>query len=407
MKLNPFTRGTNMYLNILNQRITSQPNQITSLIQGPQIIESKKVWVGKIPEGVSDTFMKRLLESCGNVTSWKRMSDSTGKLNSFGICEYLTVESLLKSLRLLNNYPLLNSELQIKIGSETEEYLKKWREQKKLEWVTSLKLRGINIDLNDIKLKEERGEPLEWELNLISRDQETLKIINDVVNQREQIELFAKQNEKPEIYLKDLKELNGTLNFESQREKDRAKKKLDKIKKMEKLFIEEEKKWLKYEDMKLREKSHLRHEKERMKRRKQKLLERDLNFDIEIEKQKRLENPKKYEEHEQERLKEKEFDDMMRKKENSILFNDIKKNNEITSIITLPKEPEAKTKIEIQEYKPDEELNENKKPSQVIELNIKNNVQNGLVVKGSNKKEESDSDDDDLYKDHDLIDNFI
>ena len=176
---------------------------------------------------------------------------------------------------------------------------------------------------------------------------------------------------------------------------------------MEKLFIEEEKKWLKYEDMKLREKSHLRHEKERMKRRKQKLLERDLNFDIEIEKQKRLENPKKYEEHEQERLKEKEFDDMMRKKENSILFNDIKKNNEITSIITLPKEPEAKTKIEIQEYKPDEELNENKKPSQVIELNIKNNVQNGLVVKGSNKKEESDSDDDDLYKDHDLIDNFI
>ena len=224
MKLNPFTRGTNMYLNILNQRIIPQPTPITTLIQGVQITESKKVWVGKIPEGVSDTFMKKLLECCGNVTSWKRMSDSNGKLNSFGICEYLTVESLLKSLRLLNNYPLLNSELQIKIGSETEEYLKKWREQKKLEWVTSLKLRGVNIDLNDISLKEERGEPLEWELNLISRDQETLKIINEVVNQREQIELFAKQNEKPEIYLKDLKELNGTLNFESQREKDRAKK---------------------------------------------------------------------------------------------------------------------------------------------------------------------------------------
>ena len=242
MKLNPFTRGTNMYLNILNQRIIPQPTPITTLIQGVQITESKKVWVGKIPEGVSDTFMKKLLECCGNVTSWKRMSDSNGKLNSFGICEYLTVESLLKSLRLLNNFPLLNSELQIKIGSETEEYLKKWREQKKLEWVTSLKLRGVNIDLNDISLKEERGEPLEWELNLISRDQETLKIINEVVNQREQIELFAKQNEKPEIYLKDLKELNGTLNFESQREKDRAKKKLDKIKKMEKIIIEEEKK---------------------------------------------------------------------------------------------------------------------------------------------------------------------
>ena len=97
---------------------------------------------------------------------------------------------------------------------------------------------------------------------------------------------------------------------------------------------------------------------------------------------------------------------MMRNKENSILFKDNKKNYEVTSIVTLQKEPETKTKIEILEYKPEEELNENKKPSQIIELNIKNNIQNSLVVKGVKKKEESDSDDDDIFKDHDLIDNF-
>ena len=97
---------------------------------------------------------------------------------------------------------------------------------------------------------------------------------------------------------------------------------------------------------------------------------------------------------------------MMRNKENSILFKDNKKNYEVTSVVALQKEPETKTKIEILEYKPEEELNENKKPSQIIELNIKNNIQNSLVVKGVRKKEESDSDDDDIFKDHDLIDNF-
>ena len=43
--------------------------------------------MGKIPDGISETFMKKLLECCGQIASWRRVTNSSGKLNSFGFCE--------------------------------------------------------------------------------------------------------------------------------------------------------------------------------------------------------------------------------------------------------------------------------------------------------------------------------
>ena len=337
--------------------------------------DNKKVWVGKIPDGVSDTFMLRLLETCGTVVSWKRVTDSRGKQNSFGICEYLTVESMLKSLRLLNNFPIDNSELQVKVGAETEEFLKKWRERKKLEWIDSLRIKGIEPDLEEIRRKEEIGEPLEWELELVSKDQDTLKLIYDIMGQRQEIEVFAKQAEKPDLYLKDLKELAaGSLSthFESERERERQRKKNERLKKLEKAFKDEERRWLRHEEDVEREKSNLKHEKEYLQHKKEKLLEKDLNYDSDKEKEKIARDPKKYEEHKEDRIKEKEYDDFMRKKENGLLFKDedIKKNTTSNELVTLPQEPEAKTKIVIQEYKPDTEPEPQTK-LEIVELDIK------------------------------------
>ena len=320
-----------------------------------QTNDNKKVWVGKIPDGVSDTFMLRLLETCGTVVSWKRVTDSKGKQNSFGICEYLTVESMLKSLPLLNNFPIDNSELQVKVGAETEEFLKKWRERKKLEWIDSLRIKEIEPDLEEIRRKEEIGEPLEWELELVSKDQDTLKLIYDIMGQRQEIEVFAKQAEKPDLYLKDLKELAaGSLSthFESERERERQRKKNERLKKLEKAFKDEERRWLRHEEDVEREKSNLKHEKEYLQHKKEKLLEKDLNYDSDKEKEKIARDPKKYEEHKEDRIKEKEYDDFMRKKENGLLFKDedIKKNITSNELVTLPQEPEAKTKIVIQVY---------------------------------------------------------
>ncbi len=68
--------------------------------------EYKKVYVGKIPPGLSDTFMIKLLETCGNVANWKRGTDHNGRSRGFGFCEYHSVESMLKCLRLLNHLKL-------------------------------------------------------------------------------------------------------------------------------------------------------------------------------------------------------------------------------------------------------------------------------------------------------------
>ena len=356
--------------------------------------DNKKVWVGKIPDGVSDTFMLRLLETCGTVVSWKRVTDSKGKQNSFGICEYLTVESMLKSLRLLNNFPIDNSELQVKVGAETEEFLKKWRERKKLEWIDSLRIKGIEPDLEEIRRKEEIGEPLEWELELVSKDQDTLKLIYDIMGQRQEIEVFAKQAEKPDLYLKDLKELAaGSLSthFESERERERQRKKNERLKKLEKAFKDEERRWLRHEEDVEREKSNLKHEKEYLQHKKEKLLEKDLNYDSDKEKEKIARDPKKYEEHKEDRIKEKEYDDFMRKKENGLLFKDedIKKNITSNELVTLPQEPEAKTKIVIQEYKPDTEPEPQTK-LEIVELDIK---QTKLPSSQLAKLDEEDIDD--------------
>ena len=359
-----------------------------------QTNDNKKVWVGKIPDGVSDTFMLRLLETCGTVVSWKRVTDSKGKQNSFGICEYLTVESMLKSLRLLNNFPIDNSELQVKVGAETEEFLKKWRERKKLEWIDSLRIKGIEPDLEEIRRKEEIGEPLEWELELVSKDQDTLKLIYDIMGQRQEIEVFAKQAEKPDLYLKDLKELAaGSLSthFESERERERQRKKNERLKKLEKAFKDEERRWLRHEEDVEREKSNLKHEKEYLQHKKEKLLEKDLNYDSDKEKEKIARDPKKYEEHKEDRIKEKEYDDFMRKKENGLLFKDedIKKNITSNELVTLPQEPEAKTKIVIQEYKSDTEPEPQTK-LEIVELDIK---QTKLPSSQLAKLDEEDIDD--------------
>jgi hypothetical protein len=69
-------------------------------------VEIKKVWVSHIPPSLSDTFMLKLLETCGPVASWKRTTDQNGRPKGFGFCEFATVEGMLKALRLLNHLKL-------------------------------------------------------------------------------------------------------------------------------------------------------------------------------------------------------------------------------------------------------------------------------------------------------------
>lgn len=101
--LNHIVPGMNM-----NPMFNPMMNPLMNMMKQPPPMqgEYKKVWVGHIPPGTSDTFVLRLLETCGTVSSWKRTTDQQDRPKGFGLCEYLTVESMLKSLRLLNNLKL-------------------------------------------------------------------------------------------------------------------------------------------------------------------------------------------------------------------------------------------------------------------------------------------------------------
>ena len=380
--------------------------------------EKCKIWVGKIPEGISETFIKKLLECCGPIASWHRTTNSSGKLNSFGFCEYSTVESILKCLRLLNGYPLGNSELQIKIGKDTEEYLKKWRERKKIEWINSLTMQGIPVNLDEIKKKEENGEPLEWELKLVSNDQEILKTINEVVSQRQAIDSSGKPiSIEKDIFFKNLTDIAKSNILENSREKERKRKKEEKKKKFEKLFQDFEKNWIKHENNREKERKKAQIEKENWPKKIQKLIEKDLEYDSDKEKKYNeglkgignkgykistsFINKKKNEDRIRMREKEKEYDNNLREKENKMLFkdnynqlnenklNNLLENKEILALA--PEEKKPQTTFQIEDYNPNTILQTN-----TLEEKIDNSVDNNnklkeKIIKDNNVKEEENN----------------
>jgi len=233
---------------------------------------------------------------------------------------------------------------------------------------------------------------LEWELQLISKDNEARKLILEILSQRNEIENTSRLKERPEEFLKDLKDLTTSSNpfsqhLESEREKKRQKKKIEKLEKKEKYYKEDLKKWERHEEERERELIKEIQEQEELSKKKKKLLEKDLNYDSEEEKKRIKLNPKKVEEHKQMREKEKEMDEIMRisekqanKQENTPFnINDdvqdlaIYGHDERMDLIV--KEPEAKATVTIQEYKEDyesegEDSNLSKRNIMSLDLNL-------------------------------------
>jgi hypothetical protein len=96
------------------------------------------VYVGKIPPGVDDDFMRRLLEvpcilrksqchrklklsvcacemqNCGPVFQWKRMQDASSmRPKPFGYCTFQSEESIARAVRILNGLKVVDRELMV------------------------------------------------------------------------------------------------------------------------------------------------------------------------------------------------------------------------------------------------------------------------------------------------------
>lgn len=46
------------------------------------------MFVGKIPTGVTDDLIERLLKACGSLVMWKRSTAANGEPKSFGFAEF-------------------------------------------------------------------------------------------------------------------------------------------------------------------------------------------------------------------------------------------------------------------------------------------------------------------------------
>jgi RNA recognition motif-containing protein len=65
------------------------------------------VFVGKIDVSFPDLLIYKILEQCGSITNWRRVSDGvTGALKTFGYCHYAYCEGVLRAVRLLNDFQL-------------------------------------------------------------------------------------------------------------------------------------------------------------------------------------------------------------------------------------------------------------------------------------------------------------
>lgn len=87
------------------------------------------VYVGRIPADVDDDFLKPLIELCGPISKWTRLSDpQTGKKKSFAFCEFGNPLSALRALRIINDLEIDDGKLLVNVDSKTQETLDKFQE---------------------------------------------------------------------------------------------------------------------------------------------------------------------------------------------------------------------------------------------------------------------------------------
>ncbi len=109
-----------------------QPNKFSLA----SLDERRKLYVGKIPKGISDELMERLLRCCGNMVLWKRSTDASGEPKAFGFAEYDSIEGIFAALKILNNLPLLENRLLVKADEKTTQFVNDWKDLKKADWIS-------------------------------------------------------------------------------------------------------------------------------------------------------------------------------------------------------------------------------------------------------------------------------
>jgi RNA recognition motif-containing protein len=89
----------------------------------PTAASQCKVYVGKISPLVDEVWIKKLLQACGALSKWTRLTDmDTKKLKSFGFAEFLTALGAARAVRLLHETDTFpGQKLMLKPDQQTQE----------------------------------------------------------------------------------------------------------------------------------------------------------------------------------------------------------------------------------------------------------------------------------------------
>merc|ERR1719182_97997 len=92
------------------------------------------VYIGRLPPGLEDDFVRSLLEQCGRVLKWNRASDpNSGKLTTFGFCEFETLEGVWHAGECLHDKELLGKQILVKCEEKSAAQVEGWKVQRKEE----------------------------------------------------------------------------------------------------------------------------------------------------------------------------------------------------------------------------------------------------------------------------------
>lgn len=104
--------------------IVQAPPKPMMPIAKPMAEQTTTVYVGKIPPTVEDEFIRKLLEFCGDVAFWRRVTDpTTGQLKGFAFCDFKSPEGVLRALRLLNGLDIDEHQLLLKVDDKNQKQL--------------------------------------------------------------------------------------------------------------------------------------------------------------------------------------------------------------------------------------------------------------------------------------------
>ena len=262
---------------------------------------STKVYIGKIPSGISDYFMEQLFLRCGPINSWTRCLDSSGKPMPYGFIEFQTVEGMLRCLRLLNGMQLMGNKLVVRVDFQTEFFIKEWSDLKRAEWERK-KL--------DTIMTRDKAREITFEEFLTCEDKSTEYQIQLLIHNLEQT-----HEEDP---------IQKEEDCEHVREKEREKRLRARNRDVDKVLLEKEREWLQREENQERERVREKEREDEQQRERIRLIHRDLNYDTDDESNRRKKRSKKWlrarEERKHQRETEREEDAQNARKEFEALF---------------------------------------------------------------------------------------